>query len=64
MFQESFKGVSRHIEGVLEGVLSLYQISSKGASRDFLFQGCYKDVFRKLQGSFDSVLRRIEDFFE
>ena len=64
VFQDSFKGVSRNIEGCLKGDLSefqgylkevqrKFQSSFKGVSRRL--QGCSKKDFRVLQGGFKGV---------
>ena len=49
MFQESFRGVSRKIEGCFNGVLRV-------------FQGYFKEVLRVIQGSFNGVLRKFQGY--
>ena len=53
MYQESFKGVTRKIEGCLKGVLSVIQVGFKVIRNKFkenfrdiakVFQGCFKEI--------------------
>ena len=52
-FLESFKDVSRKIEGCFEGVFSGFQGYLKEIQREF--QGCFKYVSRKFQGCFKEL---------
>ena len=63
MFQGSFKGGSRKIEGcserplkVIQGCFKVFKRSSKGVSEQF--QKCFKEVLRVNKGSFNCVSRK------
>ena len=43
-FKGCFKGVSREIQGCLEVVIKMFQVSVEGVLR--VFQGCFKVVWR------------------
>ena len=49
MFQDSFKGVSRKIEGCFNGVLSGVQGGLKKGQ--WMFKGSFKAVSRKFSGN-------------
>ena len=58
MFQESFKGASRKIEGCFNGVFIGFQSSLKEVQ--WAFEESFKGVSRMLQGSFKGVTRKTE----
>ena len=53
VFQESFKGVSKKIEGCFNGVLSKFQRYLKEAQ--WVFEESFKGIPRMFQGSFNVV---------
>ena len=62
MFQDSFKGVSKKIEGYFNGVLSGFQRFKKKFNGCLwkiskVFQRCFKEVLRVLQGRLGNVPR-------
>ena len=66
MFQESFKGVSRKIEGCFKGDFSGFQGYLKEVQRNYrevskVFQGSLKGVLRRFLGCFKEVSRVFQE---